>query len=141
MRILTRMRNADFIGRCIETARRERKRGTEPGTRRIVALTVYGPAGGYYITYKRALTIVKRYMATPPEKREPIVKETPAQARARNLAEETQEAMAHYGITLEKAVTHVMGKARARRFYFSVDYGMKLFSQLTARSTRYDSGI
>lgn len=141
MKTQTEIRNADFIRRCIETARREQRRGAEPSARRIVALTVYGPAGGYYISYKRALETVRHYKKIPADERVPIVKESPAQTRARNLTEETEAAMSAYGMTVGQAVTHVLGRGRARRFYISVEYGMRLFLRGTQRTVNYDAAI
>jgi hypothetical protein len=133
----TEMRNRDFIKRCLVTAERERARGTEPTVRRIVALTVYGGAGGYFLSFDRAMALVYAYHKIPVDERRPCCNEHPSQVRARHLAEAAERVRSERGVSLTEAVTTVLKSQYAPRYYFSVEYGMRLFNQYTQRQTQY----
>jgi hypothetical protein len=133
----TEMRNRDFISRCVKTAEREQARGCTPSVRRIVALTVFGGAGGYFMSFDRAMHLVYNYHNIPVDMRRPKRDERPSQVRARHLTEAAERLSVERSVSLTEAVTMVLKSAHAPRFYFSVEYGMRLFNQYTKRQTVY----
>ena len=133
----TFMRNRDFISRCLQTAERERARGENPSVRRIVALTVFGGACHYYVSYERAAAMVYKYHNIPVDERRPSIDERPSQVRARHITEQVEQISAKEQIPLSDALTKVLTSKHAPRFYFSVEYGMRLFNKYTSRKVDY----
>lgn len=129
-------RDRDFLRRASKTLQREAAAHREPTLRRIAALTIYGPADGFHLSFERACRLVYDYRKSP----EPtcIMHETPAQTRARHLAERVNRYLAdHPGHTITRAVTRVLADGGAPRFYFGVDHGMRLLRQYLRRHTEY----
>lgn len=121
------LRNNAFIRRCAEILDHERRRGVEPSVRRIVALAVFGGAPGYFISHRHAYKVVSKLHALKPADRPDKAGAAPCMLRALAITEDVEAALADAGGDVSRALTDVLGRMHARRFYFTVEYGIRLF--------------
>jgi hypothetical protein len=137
MTSLTELRNRDFIRRCMITAQTELDRGHRASTRRIALLTIYNEAGGYYISFDHACMIFSKYRKLSDKELQTKCEDKPAVMRAKQLTLRVKTLMETRHLKLTEAMTKVLVGEHAPRFYFSVDYGMRLLNRYTKQSTVY----
>lgn len=137
MTTLTELRNRDFIRRCLITANAEREHGHRATTRRIALLTIYNEAGGYFISYERARRIYLRYSRFSDIKLQPKSTDRPSVVRAKQFTLRVRTLIKSQHFKRHEAITKVLAGEHAPRFYFSVDYGMRLLNRYTKQTTVY----
>jgi hypothetical protein len=130
----TLLRDRAFIKKCLKNLQAERARGVEPSVRRIVALTIFGGADSFYISFDRALAMVAVCHKIPVEERvKLLVKQTPSQVRCRHITDLVEKLVAEKHISLTQATLDVLCMNHAPRFYFTIPYGMRLFNKYVKR--------
>lgn len=129
-------RDRDFIRRALKTLQRENAAHREPTLRRVAALTIFGPAAGFHISFERACRLVYDYRKTT--RTTDLVQETPSQTRARHISERVDAYQAeHPGSSVTRALTSILADGGAPRFYFGVDHGIHLLRHYLRRHTEF----